>query len=219
MTSRRSEQRLPKRRGVSKEARRSRSRNRSSLRTTRSRSYARSQNRDPRSAIAKTESISVRVQPNSSSLSASSGRLYEDLPLEWWERSDGCREAKLRHTDRIDRLCSSREFLVLQTTLLHKEIALEPNMFPYATPPSVAHYTLWSRSSLSHQQIEKYVDAWLARHMPQVRRWNYDDNLGDQSILLFHVHVYIELTPFAFQARPDLLYRPPHCASERLSDL
>ncbi|RYG61323.1 hypothetical protein EON64_18655, partial [archaeon] len=46
-------------------------------------------------------------------------------------------------------------------------------------------------------KIVRYVDGWLSRHMPRVRRWNYDDNLGDKSILLFHVHVYIERTPFA----------------------
>ncbi|RYG61322.1 hypothetical protein EON64_18650 [archaeon] len=61
---------------------------------------------------------------------SSSDRRCEELPLEWWERSEGCREAKLRHTERIDRLCSSREDLVLETTLYGKETALEPNMFP-----------------------------------------------------------------------------------------
>ncbi len=61
----------------------------------------------------------------------------------------------------------------------------------------------------SHQ-IQRYVDDWLARHFPQVRRWQYDDNSGERSINLFHVHVFIEMVPFAFTARPDLLYLPPH---------
>jgi hypothetical protein len=55
---------------------------------------------------------------------------YSPLPLEWWERSEDCKEAKLAHVDKIDWLCSSREFLVLQTTLLEEDTALEPNMFP-----------------------------------------------------------------------------------------
>lgn len=55
---------------------------------------------------------------------------YSPLPLEWWERSEGCKEAKLAHVDKIDWLCCNREFLVLQTTLLEQDTALEPNMFP-----------------------------------------------------------------------------------------
>lgn len=55
---------------------------------------------------------------------------YVDLPLEWWERSEGCKEAKLDHMDRVDNLCSSREELVLLTTLWRDDIVLEPNMFP-----------------------------------------------------------------------------------------
>jgi len=55
---------------------------------------------------------------------------YCDLPLEWWERTEHCKEAKLRHTDRIDHMCGSRESLVLKTTLWKDDIVLEPNMFP-----------------------------------------------------------------------------------------
>lgn len=46
--------------------------------------------------------------------------------------------------------------------------------------------------------------------MPRVRRWQYDDNSGERSIELFHVHVFIETLPFSFQPRPDHLYLPPH---------
>ncbi len=57
-------------------------------------------------------------------------RHYEDLPLEFWERSDACREAKSKHMERLDSLCDSREKLVLLTTLEGKHTAIEPNMFP-----------------------------------------------------------------------------------------
>lgn len=59
-----------------------------------------------------------------------SERLLEDLPLEWWERSEDCKDAKARHTDRIDHICDSREDLVLKTTLWKENTVLEPNMFP-----------------------------------------------------------------------------------------
>jgi hypothetical protein len=52
---------------------------------------------------------------------------------------------------------------------------------------------------MSHPEICRYVDNWISRHMPQVRRWNYDDNEGDKSIELFHVHIYIETIPYAYQ--------------------
>jgi hypothetical protein len=53
--------------------------------------------------------------------------------------------------------------------------------------------------------------------MPQVRRWQYDDNLGERSILLFHVHVFIESNPFSFEPRPGMEYFPPHMTDERPS--
>lgn len=55
---------------------------------------------------------------------------YSDLPLEWWERSEGCKIAKEHHQRMLDRLSESRESLVLQTTLWRKNTVLEPNMFP-----------------------------------------------------------------------------------------
>eukprot|EP01032_Pedospumella_encystans_P015944 gene15944-18211_t len=135
---------------------------------------------------------------------------YRDLPLEWWERTDHCKEAKLRHTDRIDHMCGSRESLVLKTTLWKEDIVLEPNMFPYYTPYGVDHYTLWSVEDLTHEQIVSFVDRWLYRHMPHVRRWQYDDNSGERSIDLFHVHVFIETAPFQYAPREGMLYIPPH---------
>lgn len=57
-------------------------------------------------------------------------RVHSDLPLEWWERAEDCKEAKARHTARIDHICDSREDLVLKTTLWKEDTVLEPNMFP-----------------------------------------------------------------------------------------
>ena len=120
--------------------------------------------------------------------------------------------AKEAHTDKIDYLWPSREDLVLETTLAEDDTVLEPNMFPYATPEGIAHYTLWSKRDLSHDEIVHFVDSWLSKHHPQVRRWQYDDNSGERSILLFHVHVFIEMVPFCFRPRPGMEYFPPHIA-------
>jgi len=46
--------------------------------------------------------------------------------------------------------------------------------------------------------------------MPHVRRWQYDDNSGERSIDLFHVHVFIETAPFQYAPREGMLYIPPH---------
>lgn len=59
-------------------------------------------------------------------------------------------------------------------------------------------------------KIVDFVDSWLLERFPQVRRWQYDDNSGERSILLFHVHVFIEMDPFSFTPRPDMEYFPPH---------
>lgn len=57
-------------------------------------------------------------------------RRHEDLPLEFWERSEECRAAKSAHMDRLDDLIDSRERLVLLTTLWKDDIVMETNMFP-----------------------------------------------------------------------------------------
>lgn len=133
------------------------------------------------------------------------------LPIEWWDRAEDCKDAKLAHVDRVDALCDySREQLVLDTTLWKTDPALEPNMFPYLTPDGILHYTLWSRYDMSKEEIIHFVDNWLEDNMPQVRRWNYDDNLGERSIELFHVHVFIESVPFSFTPEEGKEYFPPH---------
>ena len=53
------------------------------------------------------------------------------LPLEFWEREEGCLIAKNAHMDYIDDIMSSREDLIMLTTLWKQDTALEPNMFPY----------------------------------------------------------------------------------------
>jgi hypothetical protein len=58
------------------------------------------------------------------------GSKFSFLPIEFWDRSEECREAKSEHLSRIDKFCSSREYLVLNTTLWKNDIVLEPNMFP-----------------------------------------------------------------------------------------
>ena len=152
-----------------------------------------------------SNSSSIRDSPPDSSLSLSSSghhpssptmSSFEWLPLEYWERSPACREAKLDHMDRMDHFCdANREYLILQTTLFERDVTLETNMFPYDTPRGIEHWTLWSRADMTHEDVCKYVNNWLCLHMPHVCRWNYDDNSGDRSIDLFHVHVYIETIP------------------------
>jgi hypothetical protein len=55
------------------------------------------------------------------------------------------------------------------------------------------------------------VDDWLKENMPHVKRWQYDDNSGDRSYLIYHVHVFVETVPYSFTPRPGLEYTPPHC--------
>eukprot|EP01036_Dinobryon_divergens_P027643 gene27643-36452_t len=135
---------------------------------------------------------------------------FEELPLEWWERSPACKLAKSEHMDRLDSFCSSRERLVMLTSLWRDDVVLEPNMFPYATPAGIEHYTLWSVQDLSHEEIQYFVDKWLRKHHPQVRRWQYDDNSGERSFEIFHVHVFIEMDPYSFSPAKDKIYLPPH---------
>ena len=145
---------------------------------------------------------------------------FSDLRLEWWERDDDCLQAKKEHMDKIDHQFGfPREDLVLLTTLSEDDIALEPNMFPYLTPLGIEHYTLWSKYDLSHDEIVDWVDSWLAKNMPQVCRWQYDDNMGERSFNIFHVHVFIETTPFSFYPKPQCEYFPPHLQMQLEMDI
>ena len=83
------------------------------------------------------------------------------------------------------------------------------------TPRGIKHYTLWSIYELSHIDIVRFVDKWLDRNMSHARRWQYDDNSGERSVCLFHVHVYIETIPYSFEPRPNRVYLPLHmCESQ-----
>lgn len=136
------------------------------------------------------------------------------LPLEWWERAEDCRAAKNEHHSRVVQLCDSPERLILLTILQKEHTVMEPNMFPYMTPPGIEHYTLWSLFDLDHGAIVRFVNGFLREQLPSVRRWQYDDNCGERSIELFHVHVFVETAPFSFRpASPEAEYFPPHLFS------
>jgi hypothetical protein len=73
--------------------------------------------------------------------------VHSDLPLEWWERADECKDAKAAHTARIDHMCDSREGLVLKTTLWKEDTVLEPNMFPCkCMQPISTACVLWDKT-------------------------------------------------------------------------
>ncbi len=117
---------------------------------------------------------------------------FSDLPLEWWEREEACKDAKAAHMKRVDGVCHSREDLVLLTTLWDSDIVLEPNMFPCEcffalcistlsihllclfvcplaadlTPFGVEHFTLWSIDDLSHKEVGRVcmTMSWCCIH-------------------------------------------------------
>mmetsp|Transcript_61209 Transcript_61209/g.164407 ORF Transcript_61209/g.164407 Transcript_61209/m.164407 type:complete len:170 (-) Transcript_61209:105-614(-) len=114
------------------------------------------------------------------------------LKLDYYRRSEQLKKRKYRHMDWIDVSFKSREKLVMRTVLNDADVVLEPNMFPYDTPPGVSHWTLWSKTWLKDDEVENWVTHWLVQNMPDAIEWNFDDNMSDGlSINLFHVHVYI----------------------------
>lgn len=124
------------------------------------------------------------------------------LTLEYWNRSDECKERKWQHLDDLDEQIQqgrvrSREHHILSTTLRGKSVVLEPNLFPYDTPSDIQHWTLWStRQNMKHCDVQNFVYAWIQKyeeqHQLSIVQWNYDDN-PERSIDLFHVHVYFQL--------------------------
>jgi hypothetical protein len=61
------------------------------------------------------------------------------------------------------------------------------------------------------KKIQNFVDTWLQKNLPQVKRWQYDDNSGERSIDLFHIHVFVETNPLLkFTPRDGQEYFPPH---------
>lgn len=59
------------------------------------------------------------------------------LRLSYWKRNAETQQAKDDHVDYLETLPFSREELILKTTLRDADIAIEKNMFPYATPPNI----------------------------------------------------------------------------------
>jgi hypothetical protein len=118
--------------------------------------------------------------------------------MEFWVRTEECKELKSRHLDYIDRHYTTREDFIEDTVFCdpftgeQRDTVLEPNMFPYETPADVEHWTLWSRADMSPEEVQSWVTAWLLDNKPDVLRWGWDDNAGDRSILWFHVHVYLQ---------------------------
>ena len=135
---------------------------------------------------------------------------FSYLPLEFWERTEECKDAKSKHMFRVDNIGITREQVIRLTSLYDQDIVLERNMFPYDTPKCIEHFTLWSSTDLSHNEILHYVDNWISIYKPHVRRWQYDDNQGERSFQIFHVHVFIEIIPFCFTPEPGHEYFPPH---------
>ena len=66
-------------------------------------------------------------------------------------------------------------------------------MFPYDTPPGIEHWTLWSKTELSLDAMEQFVEEWIACKRPHVIEWNFDDN-ASRSIDIYHVHIYLRVS-------------------------
>uniref|UniRef100_A0A6U1PGM4 Uncharacterized protein n=1 Tax=Fibrocapsa japonica TaxID=94617 RepID=A0A6U1PGM4_9STRA len=118
------------------------------------------------------------------------------LTIEYWDRTDDCINKKWDHMDFIDANFDSRENFILETALLNRDHMLEPNMFPYDTPEDILHWTMWCRWEMSEEELIKYVENWMKKY-PYIVEWNYDDNAGERSIDLYHVHVYFRVVPNA----------------------
>lgn len=128
----------------------------------------------------------VECSPDSSRLSR------RTLYIEYWSRTDECKERKWDHLDAIAEQYGAAEDAIFDTTLRGRTACLEPNMFPYNTPAGIEHWTLWHVNELSHNQIKQYVENWIDANAPHVASWNYDDN-PERSIDIFHVHVYLQV--------------------------
>ncbi|KDO34564.1 hypothetical protein SPRG_00627 [Saprolegnia parasitica CBS 223.65] len=121
-------------------------------------------------------------------------RRRRTLKLQYWTRSDECKERKWDHLDLLDseEHGMTREEHIYATTLAGRTSFMEPNMFPYSTPEGIEHWTLWSRLEMRHADVQDYVEQWITTNAPHVTAWNYDDN-PERSINIFHVHVYLQV--------------------------
>ncbi|CEG41373.1 uncharacterized protein PHALS_11723 [Plasmopara halstedii] len=97
------------------------------------------------------------------------------LYIEYWSRTDECKERKWDHLDDIAENFGSAEEHIFATTL-----------------KGIEHWTLWHIKDLNHELVKQYVESWIDANAPHVERWNYDDN-PERSIDIFHVHVYFQV--------------------------
>jgi hypothetical protein len=119
------------------------------------------------------------------------------LQVDYWKRSEETQLRKDAHVDVIDASPDeTREDLILRTTLKNADVAVEKNMFPYDCPPGVEHWTLWSRSELSHVEVCSFVEGWAASpDCPRpVAEWNYEEN-KHRSFDVPHVHCFFRFRP------------------------
>jgi len=127
-----------------------------------------------------------------------------------WRRNDAVMHEKgirLAWMDRTYR--GDRERYVLERVLKRRSVYLEPNRFPYELPPGMEHWTIWARREYDHDELYRYVEAWLdARKPHNVVAWNYDDNRGRRTISVWHVHIY-------FQGADGQKITLGHCTRER----
>ncbi|CAE7252854.1 unnamed protein product [Symbiodinium pilosum] len=111
-----------------------------------------------------------------------------------WKRNDEVMKAKSARLKWMDETYrGDREKFVLEEVLAGRDIFLERNMFPYALPPGMEHWTIWARNSMDHEALCQYIEGWLnARKPHNVTAWNYDDNRQMRTIDVWHVHVYFQ---------------------------
>jgi hypothetical protein len=127
-----------------------------------------------------------------------------------WKRNDQVMREKNARLDWMDgAFKGNRERFVLENVLCGRDVLLEPNRFPYQLPPGITHWTIWSRKSYSHEELCEYINGWLnARKPHNVIGWNYDDNRGNRTIDIWHVHIYFQgsdgqLPQFSSSTRPS----------------
>lgn len=111
-----------------------------------------------------------------------------------WKRNDEVTAKKNARLDWMDRQGRGfRERYVDKHVLGIRETCLEPNKFPYHTPPDLQHWTIWCRHQMPHEELVEYVDRWLEARKPHnIVAWNYDDNHGRRTIDIWHVHLYFK---------------------------
>merc|ERR1712151_994107 len=87
----------------------------------------------------------------------------------------------------------NRERFVNDHVLCGRDVLLENNRYPYQLPPGITHWTIWSQKDFSHEELCEYIKGWLeAREPHNIIAWNYDDNRGNRTIDIWHVHIYFQ---------------------------